>query len=133
MKIVPFGPITMVRPPGCPLDQISALKAAGSLILSSGIFSTVVTVGGTGWPFRLVSCLLATGLDLSIALVPCEKAGLVASTSAPATPPAINAMQDNCRMQSSLVLALLLDAEPVTPRWPCCQSLTLRAPLAIRA
>src|SRR5262249_25154103 len=48
MNMVPLSPITMVRPPGCPDDQISALKPAGSLILSSGILSTGVASGETG-------------------------------------------------------------------------------------
>ena len=33
-NIVPLSPITMVRPPGWPLDQTSALKPDGSLILA---------------------------------------------------------------------------------------------------
>src|SRR5437764_10475671 len=70
MKIVPFGPITMVRPPGWPLDQISALKPAGSLILSSGIFSIGVTVGGTGCGDSLASWLLLSTLVWSIELKP---------------------------------------------------------------
>ena len=48
MNMVPLSPITMVRAPAWPLDQTSALKPAGSLILSSGSLSAGVAIGGTG-------------------------------------------------------------------------------------
>src|SRR4029453_6354454 len=70
MNIVPLGPNTMVRAPGWPCDQTSALKPAGSLSLSTGSFSSAVTVGGVACGFRFVSCLLASGFDLSRALKP---------------------------------------------------------------
>ena len=75
MNIVPLGPITMVRPPGWPDDQTSALKPGGSFTLSTGIFSRAVTVGGVGCGARPASCLLALGLDLSMALKPGGPAG----------------------------------------------------------
>src|SRR5262245_20379176 len=75
MNMVPLGPITMVRPPGWPDDQISALKPGGSFNLSTGIFSIAVTVGGVGCGASPVSCLLAAGLDLSMALKPGGPAG----------------------------------------------------------
>src|ERR1043165_4150770 len=70
MNMVPLSPITMVRAPGWPLDQTSALKPFGSLILSSGSLSTAVATGGTGWPLRLKSCLLFSTLVASIGLRP---------------------------------------------------------------
>src|SRR5437764_13707388 len=70
MNIVPLSPITMVRPPAWPLDQSSALKPDGSLILSSGSLSADGAIGGVGCGLRLPSCLLAAGLDLSIGLKP---------------------------------------------------------------
>src|SRR6185369_15652065 len=70
MNIVPLSPITMVRPPGWPLDQSSALKPDGSLILSSGSLSADGAIGGVGCGLRLPSWLLAAGLDLSIGLKP---------------------------------------------------------------
>src|SRR3954452_17457043 len=70
MNIVPLSPITMVRPPGWPLDQTSALKPDGSLILSIGSLSADGAIGGVGCGLRLPSWLLAAGLDLSIGLKP---------------------------------------------------------------
>src|SRR4051812_4206861 len=70
MNIVPLSPITMVRPPACPLDQSSALKPDGSLILSSGSLSADGAIGGVGCGLRLPSCLLSAGLVLSIGLKP---------------------------------------------------------------
>src|SRR6476661_5897188 len=70
MNIVPLSPITMVRPPAWPLDQSSALKPDGSLILSSGTLSADGAIGGVGCGLRLPSCLLAAGFDLSIGLKP---------------------------------------------------------------
>ncbi len=65
-----LGPMTMVRAAGWPCDQTSALKPAGSLILSTGILSAAVTVGGVACGRRLVSCLLAAGLVWSRSLKP---------------------------------------------------------------
>ncbi len=48
MKTVPFGPVTIVRPPGWPCDQTSALKPVGSFSLSTGILSSAVAIGGSG-------------------------------------------------------------------------------------
>src|SRR5215471_21192897 len=70
MNMVPLSPITMVRPPGWPDVQISALKPAGSLILSTGILSAGVASGETGCGFRPWSCLLVPTLVLSIWLKP---------------------------------------------------------------
>src|SRR5882724_2940941 len=70
MNIVPLSPITMVRAPAWPLDQSSALKPDGSLILSSGSLSAAGAIGGVGCGLRLPSCLLAAGFDLSIGLKP---------------------------------------------------------------
>src|SRR6476619_5736111 len=70
MNIVPLSPITMVRPPACPLDQSSALKPDGSLILSIGSLSADGAIGGVGCGLRLPSCLLSAGLVLSIELKP---------------------------------------------------------------
>src|SRR5215831_9914424 len=70
MNMVPLSPITMVRPPAWPDDHTSALKPAGSLILSSGSLSTAVAIGGVGCGFRFWSCLLAPTLVLSIWLKP---------------------------------------------------------------
>src|SRR5262245_39522402 len=70
MNMVPLSPITMVRAPGWPLDQTSALKPGGSLILSTGSLSTAVATGGTGWPLRLKSCLLFSTLVWSMGLKP---------------------------------------------------------------
>ncbi len=70
MKIVPLSPLTMVRAPGWPCDQTSALKPFGSLSLSTGSLSSAVTVGGVGCGLRLVSCLLSAGLVLSSGLKP---------------------------------------------------------------
>src|ERR1700720_3049975 len=75
MNMVPLSPIIMVRPPGWPDDQTSALKPAGSLSLSSGILSTGVAIGETGCGFRFWSCLLVPTLVLSIWLKPGGKAG----------------------------------------------------------
>src|ERR1700675_2817036 len=96
MNIVPLVPITMVRPPGCPDDQTSALKPGGSLILSSGSLSTGVTVGGVGCGLRLSVCLLAAGFDLSIGLNPggdCAPAGNAAAARTAIAP----AMSRPCR------------------------------------
>src|SRR5215467_8244675 len=70
MNIVPLVPITMVRAPGCPLDQTSALKPDGSLILSSGSLSTAVASGGNGCGRRFPSCPLALGFERSSGLKP---------------------------------------------------------------
>src|SRR5262249_49813585 len=70
MNMVPLSPITMVRPPGWPDDQISALKPAGSLILSTGILSAGVASGATGCGFQPWACLLVPTLVLSIWLKP---------------------------------------------------------------
>src|SRR5215510_9276655 len=70
MNIVPLVPITMVRAAGWALDQTSALKPAGSLILSSGSLSTAVASGGVGCGRRLPSWLLALGLLRSSGLKP---------------------------------------------------------------
>src|SRR5712671_3171924 len=70
MNMVPLSPMTIVRAPGWPDDQTSALKPAGSLILSSGSLSTAVAIGGVGCGLRFSSCLLADGFDLSIWLKP---------------------------------------------------------------
>ena len=70
MNMVPLSPITMVRAPGWPLDQTSALKPDGSLILSSGSLSTDGAIGGVGCGLRLLSCLLLSTLVLSIGLKP---------------------------------------------------------------
>src|SRR5215468_5898827 len=70
MNIVPLVPITMVRAPGCPLDQTSTLKPGGSLILSSGSLSTAVASGGNGCGRRLPSCPLPPGFERSSGLKP---------------------------------------------------------------
>src|SRR6188472_2968073 len=70
MNMVPLSPITMVRAPGWPLDQSSALKPAGSLILSIGSLSADGAIGGVGCGLRLPSCLLSAGFVLSIELKP---------------------------------------------------------------
>src|SRR3981081_3337749 len=75
MNMVPLSPMTMVRAPGWPDDQTSALKPDGSLILSSGSLSTAVAIGGVGCGLRFSSCLLADGFDLSIWLKPGGPAG----------------------------------------------------------
>src|SRR3981189_2599258 len=75
MNMVPLSPMTMVRAPGWPDDQTSALKPAGSLILSSGSLSTAAAIGGVGCGLRFSSCLLADGFDLSIWLKPGGAAG----------------------------------------------------------
>src|SRR6185503_1211697 len=90
MNMVPLSPSTMVRAPGWPLDQTSALKPAGSLILSTGSLSAGVTVGGVACGLRLVSWLLFDGSDLSSGLKPggaCAAAGatLARRAMAPAT------------------------------------------------
>src|SRR4051794_9468033 len=70
MNIVPLSPITMVRPPGCPLDQSSALKPDGSLILSTGILSADGAIGGVGCGFRFLSWVLLSILVASSGLKP---------------------------------------------------------------
>src|SRR5262245_1495475 len=75
MNSVPLVPITIVRAPGWPLDQTSALKPAGSFTLSSGTLSSAVTIGGVGCGLGLRSWLLASGFDLSMALKPGGAAG----------------------------------------------------------
>src|SRR5262245_26101517 len=70
MNMVPFEPITMVRPAAWPCDQISALKPTGSLILLTGISSSGVAVAGCGLPFRSRLCLLLSLLVRSIGLKP---------------------------------------------------------------
>src|SRR4029079_17418560 len=70
MNIVPLSPITMVRAPGWPLDQSSALKPDGSLILLIGSWSAEGAIGGVECGLRLPSCLLSDGFVLSIALKP---------------------------------------------------------------
>src|SRR3954447_26825764 len=75
MNIVPLSPITMVRAPGWPLDQTSALKPDGSLILSIGSLSAAGAIGGTGCGLRLASLLLFATLFLSTGLKPGGEAG----------------------------------------------------------
>src|SRR5882724_6830169 len=75
MNMVPLSPITMVRPPGWPDDQTSALNPVGSLILSSGSLSTGVAIGETGCGFSFSSWLLVDTLVLSIWLKPGGPAG----------------------------------------------------------
>src|SRR5712672_1464465 len=75
MNMVPLSPMTIVRAPGWPDDQTSALKPDGSLILSSGSLSTAVAIGGVGCGLRFSSCLQADGFDLSIWLKPGGPAG----------------------------------------------------------
>src|SRR5882672_6971282 len=70
MNMVPLSPITMVRPPGWPLDHTSALKPDGNLILSSGSLSTPIAIGDTGCGLRLASWPLLPGLVWSIGLKP---------------------------------------------------------------
>src|ERR1700730_6111068 len=91
MNMVPLSPMTMVRAPGWPDDQTSALKPAGSLILSSGSFSTAVTVGGTGCGLRLWYRLRADGFDLSIWLKPGGAAGAAGGACWAETEPAASA------------------------------------------
>src|ERR1051326_8951057 len=88
MNIVPLSTITMVRPPAWPLDQSSTLKPDGSLILSSGSLSADGAIGGVGMGLRLLSCLLAAGLDLSIGLKPGWAASGPAAAIRNAKPPA---------------------------------------------
>src|SRR4051812_49071919 len=98
MNMVPLSPITMLRAPGWPLDQTSALKPAGSLILSSGSLSTGVTVGGVGCGESLVSCWLLDGFDLSIGLKPgCADADDTAS----AVPSASAGHRNDCNFMWS--------------------------------
>src|SRR5215210_2449480 len=75
MNTVPFGPITMVRAPGWPCDQTSALKPAGNFNLSTGSLSAAVTVGGVGCGDSFWSCWLCAGLVTSIGLKPGGGAG----------------------------------------------------------
>src|SRR4029077_19631364 len=70
MNKVPLSPITMVRPPGWPLDQISALKPDGSLILSTGILSAEGAIGGVGCGLRFLSWVLLSTLVASNGLKP---------------------------------------------------------------
>src|SRR4029079_5893034 len=70
MNSVPLSPITMVRAPGWPLDQISALKPDGSLILSTGILSADGAIGGVGCGLRFLSWSLLSTLVASIGLKP---------------------------------------------------------------
>src|SRR5262245_3418419 len=89
MNMVPLGPITMVRAPGWPVDQISALKPAGRFSLSTGSLSAAAAIGGVGCGLRFTSCWLAEGLDLSRGLKPggvCAAAGHAAKTNPAAVP-----------------------------------------------
>ena len=111
MNIVPLSPITMVRAPGWPCDQTSALKPAGSLILSIGSLSGAVAIGGVGCGLRFWSCLLSAGLVLSIGLKPggaCAMAGPAAIKS-PSAPASSAARCDERRLviHSSLLLEYL--------------------------
>src|SRR5262245_14157438 len=91
MKIVPFGPCTMVRAPGCPLDQTSALKPGGSLILSTGSLSAAAGVGGVGCGLRLVSWFCEPGFDLSSELKPGGVCAIADAANRLATVPASKA------------------------------------------
>ena len=82
MNMVPLSPITMVRPPGWPLDQTSILKPDGSLILSSGSLSTAVIVGGTGCGDRSDFWPLLSTLVWSIGLKPGGPAGAAGAGAA---------------------------------------------------
>src|SRR5580765_4330600 len=106
MNMVPLSPITMVRAPGCPLDQTSALKPAGSLILSIGSLSAEGAIGGVGCGLRLLSCLLSAGLVLSIGLKPgCAAPGPAAANRNARLPATSNPRRYDVEidMQSSLV------------------------------
>src|SRR5262245_44327046 len=114
MNTVPLAPRTMVRAPGWPCDQISALKPAGSLILSSGIFSSGVTVGGVGCGLRFPSWPLAPGLVLSRGLKP--GGDWATATASPiASVAAAEAAASRCRLTVVIVfLPVSLKTHPTS-------------------
>ena len=120
MNIVPLSPITMVRPPGWPLDQISALKPDGSLILSTGSLSADGAIGGVGCGLRFLSCLLLSTLVASIGLKPGWAAsGPAAAIRNAKLPAAIKPRRTDVEMDMrSSPGAEALDARFAARRWP---------------
>src|SRR5438128_10647382 len=116
MNIVPLVPITMVRAAGWPLDQTSALKPAGSLILSSGSLSTAVASGGNGCGRRLPSCPLASGLLRSSGLKPGGDCASAVVASPIATIAAAAPSMD--RLIVFIVVFLPVFIRVMAPVWP---------------
>ena len=89
MKIVPFGPITMVRAPGWPLRPDLGLEAGRQLqLVDRKLVRRGVTIGGVGCGLRLASCLLAAGFDLSSGLKPGGACAAAEQAKRPAIAPA---------------------------------------------
>src|SRR5512134_3213757 len=103
MKTVPFGPMTIVRPPGWPDEYNSTLNPGGSEILSSGMRSTGVAIGGVACGASVASCLLCAWFVRSIGLNP---GGSCAAREAMAQIQRTEAMDEDRRREARVFIEL---------------------------